>query len=52
MTSKKENRQLLEEDRTRSKMNFEKNNSCGERRLESQTGRQSSIQTDLKIFLN
>lgn len=48
MTSERETRQLLEQNRTRNKMGFEENNSCEERRLEFQTGRQFSIPTDLK----
>ena len=49
VTCKRETRQLLEQNKTRIKMDFEENNSCEERRLEFQTGRQFSIQTDLKI---
>ena len=48
MTSERETIQLREQNRTRSKMGFEENSSCEERRLEFQTGRQFSIQTDLR----
>lgn len=48
MTSERKTRQLLEQNRTGSKTGFEEKNSCEERRLEFQTGRQFSLQADLK----